>query len=1117
MGTVSTTAERRLLEESLSVIQEHSYAMKKTMEVGNVREVLRHSSALIAELRTSALSPKTYYELYVRVFAELQHLYVFFSDRNLHKRRLSDLYESVQQAGNVLPRLYLLITVGVACIKQREIPADSIFKDLVELCKGIQHPVRGLFLRYFFVQMCKDVLPDTGDPLYPDYVPEACEKRVEPSDEGGRPVESDETVTMQTQDVRCSTRSSVEASTCQATPSLQHVADSKAVVLSAFNNESLPSSAEVSFGVLCTNCFEAAKLWTRVQYQAPLRQHTKRESERHVLRVLVGTNLIHMAQLDCMTPYFYKEVALPRLLKHLVPNRDVALQQYLLECIVQVFSDECHLATLSDFLAGLCSIHSAVDTPGVLSSLIARLKKFFLAAPTIKPKVRDSREKPTPPTPQSATPENRQFCQEEDLSHKETALDCSAANVSGTPSIPDDTAALCTNGYQGSAADPSLSRTDKSVDHDHAVNDCLSELQEQDNASQISAPVAVEVDHNSQDARHLEVFTKLREGLMNLIRKAHQEDYGAHRQPPLGGSKSSRLAQAASISRLTALNVLHLLEEFLSFTLTIFPGRTDLVDSVFQLIEPVLLVAQQPSESGVNAELQESSRPSEASTVELTARLMSLPMAQPGQLSLLHARIYPSLLEQLTDTYKAQVFREICRALVGTNDCVINELACIRQLFILAATTSGELPLSSTEGGQESQRERWMESQHCIAQLIHMIRGEDTDLEFSMLTLTRDYLLGRHPDTFQTTLPALIFKALKLFARVQEREMLLETGETGESGDSTFEREEPQPNHTLNGSQESNENTVPEKGPVDAKNITGLYPDDEVSHPEFSEHFICTKVPDTASETAPSNNEPPSQAHVVTQPTISSKAVLQLVHSMCTTLVDSNAELGFRVTLQAAEAVAVANFKQPVKYLAILSEFLRQGLVCYEELLTDNKSRVKALTLLIALVASQAAILDAETLETIAEKLTRHAAKLLRKSEQCIAILQCTHLFWNPFKSDKCNMSRVQECLERSLTIVLGSLQYSLIDIGLLVQVLEAYLYHFDRSPNDVPAHAISGLLSLCSEQLAYAEGPNRDVTHTQDTTHEAQEHFRNILLHICNCQKNGNPIYMDIELPQQQ
>ena len=34
--------------------------------------------------------------------------------------------------------------------------------DLVEMAKGVQHPMRGLFLRHYLAQACKDALPDTG-------------------------------------------------------------------------------------------------------------------------------------------------------------------------------------------------------------------------------------------------------------------------------------------------------------------------------------------------------------------------------------------------------------------------------------------------------------------------------------------------------------------------------------------------------------------------------------------------------------------------------------------------------------------------------------------------------------------------------------------------------------------------------------------------------------------------------------------------------------------------------------------------------------------------------------------------------------------------------------------
>jgi vacuolar protein sorting-associated protein 35 len=37
-------------------------------------------------------------------------------------------------------------------------------KDLVEMCRGVQHPTRGLFLRAYLVQVCRGLLPDSGSP-----------------------------------------------------------------------------------------------------------------------------------------------------------------------------------------------------------------------------------------------------------------------------------------------------------------------------------------------------------------------------------------------------------------------------------------------------------------------------------------------------------------------------------------------------------------------------------------------------------------------------------------------------------------------------------------------------------------------------------------------------------------------------------------------------------------------------------------------------------------------------------------------------------------------------------------------------------------------------------------
>jgi len=153
----------KLLEEASQVVRQQAAEMVRALDSSNMREALKHSSNMLCELRTSNLSPRSYYELYMKVFDELRHLETFFMEEHRKGRKMADLYEKVQHAGNIVPRLYLLITVGSVYIQTKEQPAKDILKDLVEMVKGVQQPIRGLFLRYYLNKCCKDKLPDVGN------------------------------------------------------------------------------------------------------------------------------------------------------------------------------------------------------------------------------------------------------------------------------------------------------------------------------------------------------------------------------------------------------------------------------------------------------------------------------------------------------------------------------------------------------------------------------------------------------------------------------------------------------------------------------------------------------------------------------------------------------------------------------------------------------------------------------------------------------------------------------------------------------------------------------------------------------------------------------------------
>jgi vacuolar protein sorting-associated protein 35 len=123
----------------------------------------QNSSTLVSELRTSSLGPKQYYELYMAVFDALRYLQVHLRE-NHPVNHLADLYELVQYAGNIVPRLYLMITVGTAYMAIEGAPVKELMKDMMDMSRGVQHPIRGLFLRYYLSGQARDCLPvGSGD------------------------------------------------------------------------------------------------------------------------------------------------------------------------------------------------------------------------------------------------------------------------------------------------------------------------------------------------------------------------------------------------------------------------------------------------------------------------------------------------------------------------------------------------------------------------------------------------------------------------------------------------------------------------------------------------------------------------------------------------------------------------------------------------------------------------------------------------------------------------------------------------------------------------------------------------------------------------------------------
>jgi vacuolar protein sorting-associated protein 35 len=74
--------------------------------------------------------------------------------------RIYTPFEILQYTPSFLERLYTQITVVAAWMKQNAAPKKEIMMDMLDMCKGIQHSVRGLFLRHYLAGVTRDRLPE---------------------------------------------------------------------------------------------------------------------------------------------------------------------------------------------------------------------------------------------------------------------------------------------------------------------------------------------------------------------------------------------------------------------------------------------------------------------------------------------------------------------------------------------------------------------------------------------------------------------------------------------------------------------------------------------------------------------------------------------------------------------------------------------------------------------------------------------------------------------------------------------------------------------------------------------------------------------------------------------
>ena len=86
--------QEKLLDEALGIVKVQAFQMKRCLDKAKLMDGLKHASTMLSELRTSLLSPKSYYELYMATCDELRHLELYLLDEFQKGRKVEPLISS---------------------------------------------------------------------------------------------------------------------------------------------------------------------------------------------------------------------------------------------------------------------------------------------------------------------------------------------------------------------------------------------------------------------------------------------------------------------------------------------------------------------------------------------------------------------------------------------------------------------------------------------------------------------------------------------------------------------------------------------------------------------------------------------------------------------------------------------------------------------------------------------------------------------------------------------------------------------------------------------------------------------------------------------------------------
>ena len=992
--------QARLLTDSTRRVQEHAYYMKVAIEADDLPTALDRASNLLGELgdpsrgpgsqqlqggsggggggpRAPAptLNPKNYYELHMRCLDEMPILEDYLAGLVVpgliapgrpRRHTARALYAAAQYAERAVPRLYLQVLAGSVLIRSGEVPSCTVLEDLLEAVKCIQCPIRGLFLRHFLLGQVRDKLPMGNATV------EEVRALVFDSAEAVPPADAaDDAGAKSGGEHKGGDGDGREVATDLATP----VSKSEGTVAD-------------SIFFLLTNFTEMNKLWVRIQYmsssagggtyhhpgdrQAARAMRRRREKERNELRLLVGTNLVRLSQLDgggedgapggALTPDLYRAVVLPAILEQITACRDPLAQAYLMDCVIQVFPDEFHLATLDTFL-GICpKLREKVNIRTIVGSIMERLGNYF-----------------------------------------------------------DDARLVEEEGDEGGGAGDGNVMGEKK-------------------GAVAKAPALLATDFDA--------FSKF-DNCVQTIYKARGSS-----MPPK--------------------EVIRLQTALLNFSLRVHPGNMTHISTCLGVCARYLsggdaaagvAAYSRGSKEATAVKFATAPRELDDVAVDELEKLLSIPLDSLA-LRVLELESYADLVAFLPWDNRRQVAAVLLNAVL-TNGNELTDLTQIEELFCIITPLVRDDPGGdgmardgSMAGGGSEGTGAGIGEAALVAKLVHLLRNDDTDMAYEMLTLARRHLAEGGEGYIAHTLGPVAYCAFKLLDEVRRKEYV------------------PKPPKDI----------LPPVTVVGAKNAG-----DDLSDG-------LSDVTDDHTEGRGASSAPFPAAF---ESSVGCRKLFVFLQETTVALSRSDPELGFTLYLQIACAAdrcarAASNSRKSEdgpEYTSIAYEIMAQAFLLYEAEVSDSKAQQRAIVSMVGTLLS-CRTFEKEDFEALVTKTAQYAAKLLKKTDQCKTVMICSHLFFTGEKNDPKayrNPQRVLECLQRSLKIADACCMASPSNVQLFVDILDQYLYFYERECPVIVDKFVSGLVALINEHM--------DNIGAADTTSvavtEARKHFEQTVLYI--------------------